>query len=181
MLTSSFLPGVLTFLVYILTINAAVLQRRAFTLKSYPDFQISTGTAGKAQAAANAVFVDPFKGVNLATASSTDLANVNTMAKAAVDAEEDFNSAIAKIIIYTEEAKQKPFKATSDSATKAALNAGKTVNKVLKLTGEVQVLNIQAAQGKNVAAKLKTEQAKLTENLKKDAAQVGVKMQSFLD
>ncbi|KAH9813848.1 hypothetical protein DFH28DRAFT_1169803 [Melampsora americana] len=172
MFISSVLPGFITFFLYISTVNPAVLQRRAFTLKSYPDFQISTGTAGQGQAAANAVFVDPFKGTDLAAVSSTDLDNVNTMAKAAVDAEEDFNSAIAVKI---------PFKAASDSATKDALNAGKIVNKVLKLTGEVQVLTIQAAQGKDVAAKLKTEQAKLTENLKKDADQVGVKMQSFLD
>lgn len=52
------------------------------------------------------------------------------MAKAAVDAEDaDFNPAID----------------AASGAAADALNVGKTKNKVLKLTGEVQTLNIQVS------------------------------------
>jgi hypothetical protein len=89
------------------------------SLFSYADFQISDGKGGTAEQEANAVFVDPFKGVDLATVSSTDLDNVQTMREAAEAAEtDDFNPQI-------------------DAATGAAadaLNVGKIKNKVLKLT-----------------------------------------------
>ena len=63
---------------------------------SYASFQISDGTAGDAQAKANAVFVDPFAGVDLATLDDAVAKNMNTMREAAETAETaQFNPAIA--------------------------------------------------------------------------------------
>ena len=74
------------------------------------------------------MFVDPFNGVDLSTVDKTTLKNVQTMREAAEDAETDqFNPAIKA--------------ASGDEAD--ALQNGKIQNKVLKLTGEVQALNIQ--------------------------------------
>ncbi len=95
---------------------------------SYADFQISDGTAGNAEAKANAVFVDPFAGVDLATVDDDTLDAVQTMREAAEDAEtEQFNPAID----------------AASGAEADALQNGKIQNKVLKLTGEIQALNIQ--------------------------------------
>jgi hypothetical protein len=92
---------------------------------SYASFQISSGTGGTAQSEANAIFVDPFAGVDLATVSSTDLSNVQTMREAAESAETDqFNPQIDA--------------ATGDE--QAALEVGKIKNKVLKLTVSLYVL-----------------------------------------
>ncbi len=75
------------------------------------------------------MFVDPFKGVDLATVDKATLSAVQTMREAAEDAETSlFNPAID---------------AATDDASGDALQAGKIKNKVLKLTGEVQALNIQ--------------------------------------
>lgn len=113
--------------------SARLRQTQADYLCSYAAFQISDGTAGNAQAEANAVFVDPFDGVDLATVDATTLKAVQTMREAAEDAEtSQFNPAI---------------KAASGSAA-TALQNGKIKNKVLKLTGEVQGINIQIAQAK---------------------------------
>ena len=102
-------------------------------LSSYADFQISDGTAGDAEAKANAVFVDPFAGVDLATLDSSVASNMNTMREAAEDAETSlFNPAID----------------AASGAAADALQNGKIANKVLKLTGEVQVLNIKIAKAK---------------------------------
>lgn len=95
---------------------------------SYADFQISDGVAGNAEAEANAVFVDPFSGTDLSTVSSDVLDALKSMREAAEDAETaQFNPAIA----------------AASGAEADALQVGKIKNKVLKLTGEVQVLNIQ--------------------------------------
>ncbi|KAI0833811.1 hypothetical protein BC628DRAFT_1414546 [Trametes gibbosa] len=141
------------------------LTKRAFALQDYAAFQISDGTAGNAQAEANAVFVDPFAGVDLATVDATTLKAVQTMREAAEDAEtEQFNPAI---------------KAAS-GAEADALSAGKIKNKVLKLTGEVQALNIQLAQAKaagkdtsSISSKITEEQTKLTKNISLDKAAAG--------
>ncbi|EIM83059.1 uncharacterized protein STEHIDRAFT_124365 [Stereum hirsutum FP-91666 SS1] len=114
---------------------APTAMRRAsngtFALQDYADFQISDGVAGTAEAEANAVFVDPFAGVDLATVDSTSLDNLQTMREAAESAEtDDFNPQIDA--------------ASGDAAD--ALQVGKIKNKVLKLTGEVQGLNIKIAQ-----------------------------------
>ena len=98
------------------------------SLSSYADFQISDGTAGDAEAKATAVFVDPFDGVDLATVDKTTLDAVKTMREAAEDAETSlFNPAID----------------AASGAAATALQNGKIQNKVLKLTGEVQTINIE--------------------------------------
>ena len=95
---------------------------------SYAYFQISDGVAGNAEAEANAVFVDPFSGTDLSAVSSDVLDALKSMREAAEDAETaQFNPAIA----------------AASGAEADALQVGKIKNKVLKLTGEVQVLNIQ--------------------------------------
>ncbi|QRW25715.1 hypothetical protein RhiXN_10792 [Rhizoctonia solani] len=146
-------------------------------------FPISDGKAGSAQAEANKVFVDPFKGRDLATVTSAELKAVQTMREAAEAAEVDkFNKQIT---------------ATSgDAAT--ALQNGKIKNKVLKLTGEVQAIQIKVcslisrsigratdwkrqdctrqAAGKDTSsdeAKLKEEQTKLTKNIATDVKNKG--------
>ncbi|CAE6343458.1 unnamed protein product [Rhizoctonia solani] len=141
------------------------LAKRAFSEQQYSAFQISDGKAGSAQAEANKVFVDPFKGRDLATVTSAELKAVQTMREAAEAAEVDkFNKQIT---------------ATSgDAAT--ALQNGKIKNKVLKLTGEVQAIQIKIAQGKAAGkdtssdeAKLKEEQTKLTKNIATDVKNKG--------
>ncbi|PIL32354.1 hypothetical protein GSI_05600 [Ganoderma sinense ZZ0214-1] len=141
------------------------LTRRAFTLEDYADFQISDGTAGDAEAKANAVFVDPFDGVDLATIDKTTLDAVKTMREAAEDAEMSlFNPAID----------------AASGADATALQNGKIQNKVLKLTGEVQTINIEIAQAKasgddtsDLESQLAEEQTKLTTNIKLDKAAAG--------
>ncbi|RPD54833.1 hypothetical protein L226DRAFT_575211 [Lentinus tigrinus ALCF2SS1-7] len=141
------------------------INRRAFQLLDYADFQISDGTAGDAQAKANAVFVDPFAGVDLATVDSDTLDAVQTMREAAESAEtEQFNPAID----------------AASGAEADALQNGKIQNKVLKLTGEVQALNIQIAQAKasgddtsDLEDKVAEEQTKLTKNIQLDVAAAG--------
>ncbi|TBU56618.1 hypothetical protein BD310DRAFT_823316 [Dichomitus squalens] len=136
------------------------LTRRAFQEQDYADFQISDGTAGNAQAEANAVFVDPFDGVDLATVDDATLKAVQTMREAAESAETDqFNPQIDA--------------AFGDEAT--ALQNGKIKNKVLKLTGEIQALNIQLAQAQasgddtsSIQSKISEEQTKLNNNISLD-------------
>jgi len=147
------------------TVSAAPLTKRAFALQDYADFQISDGVGGNAEAGANAVFVDPFNGVDLATVSSADLANVQTMREAAEAAETD------------------QFDPQIDAASGAdadALSVGKIKNKVLKLTGEVQGLNIKLAQQQaagedtsDTESSIQEEQTKLTTNIKLDQANAG--------
>ena len=97
-------------------------------MRSYSQFQISDGVGGNAQAAANAVFVDPFNNVDLTTVSSDVLTAMNNMREAAESAEtDDFDPQID----------------AASGADADALQVGKIQNKVLKLTGEVQVLNIK--------------------------------------
>ncbi|KAL7279437.1 hypothetical protein ACG7TL_007279 [Trametes sanguinea] len=151
------------------------VSKRAFQLQDYADFQISDGTAGNAQAEANAVFVDPFNGVDLSTVDSQTLDAVQTMREAAESAETDqFNPAIA----------------AASGADADALQNGKIKNKVLKLTGEVQALNIQdtalmivrpqiaqaKAAGKDTSdleSKVSEEQTKLSKNIDLDKAAAG--------
>ena len=100
---------------------------------SYSQFQISDGVGGGAQAQANAVFVDPFANTDLTAVSSDVLEALNNMREAAESAEtDDFNPQIA----------------AASGASADALQVGKIKNKVLKLTGEVQDINIKIAQAK---------------------------------
>ncbi|CAG7852739.1 SubName: Full=Uncharacterized protein {ECO:0000313/EMBL:CCA74423.1} [Serendipita indica DSM 11827] len=145
-----------------LPVDSAALQKRAFTLKTYPEFQISSTPAGNAQAEAAAVFVTPFNGVDLATVSKQDRDNVEAMRRLAEQAEtEQFNPAIK-------------------AASAKALQNGKIKNKVLKLTGIVQVSKIDLAKAKaagkdtsSIEAKLEEEQTKLTKNIATDVAAAG--------
>ena len=95
---------------------------------SYSQFQISDGVAGNAEAEANAVFIEPFANVDLSSVSSDVLSAIQNMREAAESAETD------------------QFDPQIDAASGAdadALQVGKIKNKVLKLTGEVQVINIK--------------------------------------
>lgn len=97
-------------------------------VSSYAQFQISDGVAGNAEAEANSVFVDPFANTDLSTVSSDVLDAIQTMREAAESAEtDDFNPQIA----------------AASGAAADALQVGKIKNKVLKLTGEVQGINIK--------------------------------------
>ncbi|KAK7472908.1 hypothetical protein VKT23_001015 [Stygiomarasmius scandens] len=141
------------------------LARRAFQELDYADFQISDGVAGQAEAEANAVFVDPFKGVDLATIDDATVEALQTMREAAEDAETSlFNPAIE----------------AASGAQADALQVGKIKNKVLKLTGEVQVLQIQLAQAQaagddtsDIEEKLSEEQTKLSKNIDTDVKSAG--------
>ncbi|KAH9932508.1 uncharacterized protein B0H18DRAFT_1135084 [Fomitopsis serialis] len=134
-------------------------------LRSYADFQISDGTGGDAEAQANAVFVDPFAGIDLSTVDAATVSTMTTMRKAAESAEtDDFNPQIDA--------------ASGDAAD--ALQVGKIKNKVLKLTGEVQVLNIKIAQAQatgddtsDLESQLADEQTKLTTNIATDTDNAG--------
>ena len=79
------------------------------------------------------MFVDPFDGVDLSTLDDSVAENMNTMREAAESAEtDDFDPQID----------------AASGAAADALQNGKIANKVLKLTGEVQVLNIKIAKAK---------------------------------
>ncbi|KAK0195192.1 hypothetical protein F5146DRAFT_1024544 [Armillaria mellea] len=126
------------------------LKPRAFELLDYADFQISDGVGGQAAAEANAVFVDPFDNVDLATVDSQTLAI-----------------------------------AAASGAAADALQVGKIKNKVLKLTGEVQVLNIKIAQAQasgddtsDLEDSLAEEQTKLNTNIATDVKNAGKTSQS---
>ncbi|THH20786.1 hypothetical protein EW146_g640 [Bondarzewia mesenterica] len=133
-------------------VSAAPIRRAAFELLDYSQFQISDGTTGGAAAEANAVFVDPFNGVDLATVDTTTLDNMNTMREAAESAETDlFNPQIA----------------AASGAQATALQNGKIKNKVLKLTGEVQVLNIKIAQAQASGGDTSALESSLSDETKK--------------
>ena len=92
----------------------------------------------------------PLAGLDLASLDDSVAENMNTMREAAESAETDeFDPQIA----------------AASGAAADALQVGKIKNKVLKLTGEVQVLNIKLAQAKakgssttSIESKLKEEQ-----------------------
>ncbi|KAJ7080966.1 hypothetical protein B0H15DRAFT_1025022 [Mycena belliarum] len=136
----------------------------SFALLDYSQFQISDGVAGQAEAEANRVFVDGFP-ADLSTVDATSLDNLQTMREAAEEAETaQFNPQIA----------------AASGAAADTLQVGKIKNKVLKLTGEVQVLKIKIAQaaaaGKDTAAlesKLVAEQKKLSNNIATDVKRAG--------
>ncbi|TDL26193.1 hypothetical protein BD410DRAFT_742714 [Rickenella mellea] len=140
-------------------------RRAAFVQQQYAQFQISDGTAGNAAAKANAVFVDPFKGQDLSTISAATISALNTMREAAETAETaQFDPQIAK----------------ASGAAATALTNGKIQNKVLKLTGEVQVINIKIAQAKakgsstsSLESSLTAETTKLNNNIALDKKAAG--------
>ncbi|KAL5476666.1 hypothetical protein ACEPAI_2852 [Sanghuangporus weigelae] len=149
------------------TSNSQAVTQTAdnFQELDYAQFQISDGVAGNAEAEANAVFVDPFANVDLSTVSDDTRDAIEAMREAAESAETDlFNPAIDA--------------ASGDEAD--ALQVGKIKNKVLKLTGEVQVINIKIAQAQaagedtsDLESKLQEEQTKLNTNIATDKASAG--------
>ncbi|KAH6681982.1 hypothetical protein B0J14DRAFT_228078 [Halenospora varia] len=135
---------------------AATSSTGGLTAQAYNDIQISSGTAGNAEAEANALFASIDMN-NLAAVSAADLKIVKGTHDAAEDAEvQAFNPAIAA--------------ASGDAAT--ALQNGKIKNKVLKLTAEVLGIQIEAAQGGD-GSDLAAEQTKLANNIKLDTAAAG--------
>lgn len=116
----------------------------------------SAGTAGDAEAEANAKFPTP---ANLSGVSAADLQTLQAEKKLVESAEvKGFDPAI---------------KAATNNSTKKALKNGKTKNKVLKITVEVLVLEIQKAKGKNTTAKIAKEKKKLDKAIKLDKAAAG--------
>ncbi|KZV69384.1 hypothetical protein PENSPDRAFT_753454 [Peniophora sp. CONT] len=154
------------------TSTAATQTAADFQVLDYADFQISSGVAGNAEAEANAVFVDPFANTDLSTVSADVLDAIQTMREAAEDAEtSQFNPAIA----------------AASGADADALQVGKIKNKVLKLTGEVQGINIKIAQAKakgsdttDLESSLAAEQKKLTTNIATDVKSAGATSQSVV-
>ena len=86
-----------------------------------------------------------------------DIDFLNEVNQVGNDAEKVFNEEIAA--------------ATGDA--KAALEVGKTKNKVFKLTGTILKLQIQAAQGQDTSAKLAAEEKKLNNNIALDEGNAG--------
>lgn len=144
------------------------LQERqgfTFTAQNYADFQISDGVGGNAKAEAEAVFVAPFAGIDLATVPKASRDAVEAMRRAAEAAETDeFNPQID----------------AASGAAAAALKVGKIKNKVLKLTGILQVQKIDLAVAQaagddtsSILAKIEEETTKLNKNIATDVASAG--------
>lgn len=103
-------------------------------------FQISDGTAGNAQAQANAVFVDPFAGCDLSTVDATSLKNLQTMRLV----RPEFSTAVLLLLNYllcvmqaAEAAETDQFNSQVTAATGAAatsLQNGKIMNKYVLLS-----------------------------------------------
>ena len=117
----------------------------------------SSGTAGDAKAEALAKLpIDPTGDLSTVTADQLD--QIQTERETAESAETDaFDPAIDA--------------ASGDDAT--ALQNGKIKNKVLKLTFEVTGLQVQQAQGEDVADKIDEEQTKLDNNIALDTKAAG--------
>jgi hypothetical protein len=153
-----------------------VKSKRALTVKSYAEFQVSDGVAGNALAEVNANFpvsFVPAKGSrnahmicqvdtsDLAGVSASDLKIIQDARLTAEDAEVGtggFNDEIA---------------AASGDTT--ALQNGKIKNKVLKLQLEVLGLQIQQAQGADNQDKIDEETNKLNKNIALDTEAKGQK------
>ncbi|KAI9048945.1 hypothetical protein LZ554_006795 [Drepanopeziza brunnea f. sp. 'monogermtubi'] len=122
---------------------------------AYNDFQISSGTAGSAEANAAALFTGLPSDLTQVTAN--DLKVIKGVHDAAEDAEVNaFDPAIAA--------------ATGPAAD--ALEVGKTANKVLKLTAQLIGIQVEASQG-GTGGDLAAAQAKLAKNIAADKANAG--------
>jgi len=136
----------------------------AFKQLAYPDFQISSGVAGKADQEAAAILA-VFDGVDKATISDADAAAIEAMREDAENAEtDDFNPQIDA--------------ASGDQKTQ--LQTGKIKNKVLKLTLETFGLQIKLAKEQaagsdtsDTQSQLDEENTKLQNNIKTDQASAG--------
>ncbi|KAF9059781.1 hypothetical protein BDP27DRAFT_1371143 [Rhodocollybia butyracea] len=159
-----------------------------FTEEPYSEFQISDGVGGTAVDQANAVFVgkshvgqchfffakcflEPFANVDLTTISADTLDAINSMRLAAESAETDeFDPQIDAASGAT----------GTDFQCSAALQVGKIKNKVLKLTAEIEDINIKIAQAQasgadtsSLESDLSSEQTKLNSNIALDQANAG--------
>ncbi|EHA55972.1 hypothetical protein MCOR27_001836 [Pyricularia oryzae] len=135
---------------------APIAPRAVFTNKTYDQLSISGGKAGNAKAEALAALAGlPADKTKVERADLTFLDRVNKIANQAET--QAFNPAIS----------------AASGTAKAALEAGKTKNKVLKLTATILKLEAQQAQGENVAAKLAEEQKKLDNNIAADTKRAG--------
>ncbi|KAF4974547.1 hypothetical protein FZEAL_8571 [Fusarium zealandicum] len=136
---------------------AAPLSKRAvFSSTTYDDLSISGGTAGNAQQEA----LDKLGGLpaDLATVEEADVDFLNSVNQVANDVEKEaFNTAIEA--------------ASGEEAD--ALQRGKIKNKVLKLTATMLKLQVQQAQGEDVAAQLEEENTKLQNNISQDEEAAG--------
>ncbi|KAI0473519.1 small secreted protein [Xylariaceae sp. FL0804] len=137
--------------------SAAIAHAGVFTQKTYNEISISGGVAGNAQEEANAQF---------SALDQSDLANVD-------EDDIDFLDSVNQICNDAEESAFDP--AIDDASDDAAdaLERGKIKNKVLKLTAQVLKLQIQQAQGEDVADDLAEEQAKLDKDVAEDEAEAG--------
>ncbi|KAK0617884.1 hypothetical protein B0T17DRAFT_495424 [Bombardia bombarda] len=136
------------------------LAKRALSVQTYSQFQISGGVGGNALAEVKAKF--PIDENNFAAVSASDLAILKAARQTAENAETKaggFNEAIKA--------------AGASTAAGKALQVGKIKNKVLKLKLFEMVLKIEAAQGKSNAADLADKQKKLTNNIALDKAAAG--------
>jgi hypothetical protein len=135
--------------------QASILQTRP-----YSAFQISDNAPGNALSLVSAAF--PVPSASFATISSSDLSILKDAREISEDAEVGdggFNDAIAAA------------EAAGDDTT--ALQAGKIMNKVLKLQLSVLVLEIEAAQGDGDDAKLQEQLTKLGNNVAIDEGNAG--------
>ncbi|KAI8712047.1 Small secreted protein [Fusarium sp. LHS14.1] len=139
------------------TAFAAPLSKRAvFSTSTYNDLSISGGTAGNAAQEA----LQKLGGLpnDLTTVEKSDIDFLNSVNQICNDAEKEaFNTAIDA--------------ASGEEAD--ALQRGKIKNKVLKLTATMLKLQIQQAQGEDVAADMETENKKLQNNISQDEEAAG--------
>ncbi|WAQ84168.1 hypothetical protein PtA15_4A620 [Puccinia triticina] len=139
---------------------------KIFPFKEYKDFQISDGTAGHSLENAQKVFVDPFNNIDLKDITQTDLNNLVSMSRTAVERESDF---------ITAQSETGGSKKNGDPR----LAAGLIANKVLKLVGELQVIKLHQKLNlhqKDPKGRLIEHQTKLTKNTKLDRANAGKTM-----
>lgn len=131
----------------------------------YAQFQISSTPGGSAAEEAAALFLAPFEGVNLAGLPTSVETSLARMREAAESAETDlFNPAIE----------------AASGAEAAALQVGKTKNKVLKHTIFLQLFNIRLAKAQaagsdtaKIQADIADRRAKLATNTSLDEANQG--------
>jgi len=154
-------------------------KRSRIVSQSYPKFQISDGVAGDCGKNAERVFLRPY-GLTQATLASgspitvavdkSDSQVCKQMAKLAVNAEANFNKAIARF-------------GGTKTVIGRELQNGKICNKVLKLTGGAMCLQIDAALRKASTArsdKFSEQITKLRKNIAADVAARGQRQRSFL-
>ncbi|EFI27148.1 hypothetical protein CC1G_14973 [Coprinopsis cinerea okayama7 len=134
--------------------NAPAPQTDAFSFRELPyaQFQISSTPGGTAAEEAEALFLAPFQGVNLADLPDSVERALARMREAAEAAEVDlFNPAIAR----------------ASGAEAAALEVGKTKNKVLKHTIFLQIFNIRLAKAQAAGRNTASIEADLADRLAK--------------